>query len=516
MDIKTKIEFWITHASAELVDQIKKMSPKDLEDAFSHQLTFGTAGIRGKIGPGSNNMNIYNIAKFTYGYAKLLKEKYGNQDISVVIGTDNRHKKDEFSEITACVLSSFGIKSYKSLIVPTPFVSFAIRDLRAQGGIIITASHNSANNNGYKIYNDIGAQLLPIDSDKVSKYSEERNEYLTYQFDINTNLISPIPSETFLKYEELVKKIGYKSGPKKIKIIFSPQHGASAKFIPKYLKDLGYVVINVEEQMSHDPDFKGTPSPNPELPEAYGLGIEYAKKNCADIFITTDPDADRIGVVALKGDEYKILNGNQTAAIIFNYIVKNESLDNAYLVYSYVSSPLCKLIADSKGIAAIEVATGFKWISDIIEKFKDKKYIFGFEESFGSLINPNISRDKDSIQAAVLISEIANMAKIENKTLWDLLEDIYKEYMFLNEDTQTKSFFGLGAIEDRIKFMENIRNKADGLFEDEYDIIDLSKGLKYVAPMNLIKFLFKNGSWIAVRPSKTEPKIKFYKIAIAK
>ncbi len=517
---KKNIEFWKENATPKIIDEINNLSPNQLEEQFNEEVSFGTAGIRGVLGAGPNRINIYTIIKYTYGFAMYLKEKFPNKkNLLVVIGTDNRWMREEFSKIASDVLSSFGISVKVSLIIPTPFVSFAIRQLKADGGIIITASHNPPKYNGYKVYNEKGSQLLPDDIKKLVEHASERSEFLTYSYKGNNALISNIQSEVFDDYFKNIMKIQfYPSSSKDIKVVFSPQHGTSAAFMPKLLSDANYEVIEVKEQMSHDPDFKGTPSPNPEDPAAYELGIEYAKRHKADIFITTDPDADRVGVAAIKDGDYKILTGNQLAPIMLSYIIKHtKNLKDKMVIMSFVTSHIGRLIANKNQIKFVEIATGFKWVSSMIDKYESDgfNFLFGYEESYGSLIDDNISRDKDSLQAGIMVAEIANELKRGGKTLWDALDDLYDEFGYFFEKTETIEFNGVNSTNERIQYMNDLRTNSQSLFDEKVIISDLCNGSEDIAPMDLIKFEFENGSWICVRPSGTEPKIKFYQVTVS-
>lgn len=514
MNNKDLLDFWLKNADQKTVGELKLMKKKELEEAFQEPLEFGTAGIRGVIGPGTSGFNKYTIVQATYGFAKYIKEVSDKKNPLIIIGSDNRTGHKEFTKIASEILSSFGIKVLLKPIMPTPMISFLIIDSKADGGINITASHNPPEYNGYKVYGSNGAQLLPSAANRITHFSNERDEWLTYKWKANEELISNVPEKQIEKYVKKVEEVSINK-TNGVKVSFSPQHGTSSEYLPSILKKLGHEVIEVKEQMSHDSNFKGTKSPNPENESAYELPIKYAIDNDCDIVIINDPDADRLGVAAKNSSgKFKTLTGNQLAPIMLDYIIKNNKESTPkYVVASFVTSHIGKLICLKYGIEYIEIATGFKWVADVYETIENKKFIFGYEESYGSLIDPKLALDKDGLQASVLVAEIAAKLKEDNKSLWDKLHEIYDEYKWFNEETSTINFKGVDSNKKRNDFMTNLRDKAHIEFKDA-QVDDLSRGMGFIQPMNLIKLTFEDGSWICIRPSGTEPKIKFYNVAV--
>lgn len=507
------INFWKEHATKDLVAIINKMTKAELEEAFEGELKFGTAGIRDIIGPGPKLMNIYNVMKITYGFAKYLLAKHGSPSkIGVIIGTDNRYKKEDFSRVATGILTQMGIKVMKSLVVPTPLVAFTIKKVNAQGGMVITASHNPPNYNGIKLYDQNGGQLLPEATTKILDFANQRSEYLTYPYRENRMAIMPIPQPIINEYLLALKKVGFQSIKNhNLKIVFSPLHGTSATLMPQLLSEIGYQVIPVKEQMDPDPAFTNTPDPNPEALVAYEIGLKYLQASNADLMFTTDPDGDRIGVMAKKDQKWKMLTGNQIALIIFEYLIMHKPIiaNQSTLIYSYVSTPLALEMAKQNKIKAVPIATGFKWATKVINELKAQNFFFAFEESHGYLIDANICYEKDAFQAAVIISEIAQKAKNDQETLWDVLAKIYQKYGFVKEKTISKTFKNHTSFKKQDQFMAYLRKEGLNLIKKEGKMIDLQKGLKNVESMNLIKFKFSYGQ-VMIRPSGTEPKIKLY------
>lgn len=521
--------------------------PEQLEDAFYKSLEFGTAGMRGKVGAGTNRMNIYTIRQATEGLAQfLLANDEEAKERGVVIGYDSRHYSKEFALEAAKTLGHHGIKSFVfDDLRPTPEVSYGIRYLNAIAGIMITASHNPPEYNGYKIYNEDGAQFLPEKADELTRYVKQ----VAHPFEVQ------IGDQKDLKDRGILKLIGAKVdksylgmmrsvslNPKliednatELKIVYTPLHGTGQKLAKKALYNAGFQrVYDVSSQSEPDPDFSTVKAPNPEEHEAFEEAIKVGVEKDADIIIATDPDADRLGVaVKTIPGEYTILTGNQIASLMTEYILKTQ-FENGLLpkypliIKSIVSSDLPTRIANQYGARVENVLTGFKFIAERIETYKesmDTVFMFGFEESYGYLTRPFV-RDKDAIQATVLLSEIALSYKLKNYTLVDALLDLYHRYGHFQEKVLSVTLEGKKGQDKINQIMTNLRDNSpkrfgeskvtyvedfqssQRIFEDGIqETIELPKS-------NVLKFSMHDGSWIAVRPSGTEPKIKFYLSAV--
>ena len=519
----------------EFLKELKAMNEEEKEDAFYKSLEFGTGGMRGIIGAGINRMNTYTIRKANYGFGKYLSLLYKN-DVSrgVVIAHDNRNKSVEFAKESASVLASFGIKSYIfESLRPTPELSFAVRHLNAIGGIVVTASHNPPKYNGYKIYDEDGCQLVPKYADQVIEHVNSVEdifmiEYIEYEKAVSKGLIEIIGKEIDEEYLKLVDTVQLrKDVDKKIKIVFTPLHGTSADIGVRALRNNGFDVVPVKEQMVPDPNFSTVVSPNPENKEAFEYAIRYGKEHRADLLIATDPDADRLGVACLHNNKYILLTGNQTGAIMLDYILRTRkelgTLPKKGMVYNtVVTSEFGATIAKHFGMEVKSTLTGFKFIGEQAKLIEDTDYefMFGYEESYGYVVKDFV-RDKDSIQALLLISEIANIGKLGGKSLYDYLLFLYKEYGYYFEDLANIALEGVEG-ENRIKeimnyFRNNHPKRIIGnqvIQVDDYlesiRYIDGNKEIIDLPKSNVLKFTMSDGSWFVLRPSGTEPKLKIY------
>lgn len=533
---KKEYEKWLEFdgLDKELVDELKGMSETDIEDSFYTSLQFGTGGMRGIIGAGINRMNKYTIRKANYGFGKYLSEKYEEVSRGVVIAHDNRHKSVEFAKESACVLASFGIKSYLfDSLRPTPELSFAVRHLNAIGGIVVTASHNPPKYNGYKIYDEDGCQLVPRYADQVIEHVESvKNvfgiEFVEYDQAKAQGLIEIIGSDIDKAYLEMVDTIQLNKKPEKdLKIVFTPLHGTAAFMGVEILKRNGYKVIPVKEQMIPDPDFGTVASPNPENAGAFEYAINYGKEHNADILIATDPDADRLGVAVLHDGEYQLLTGNQTGAIMVDYILRTRkeqgTLPKKGMVYNtVVTSEFGAKIAKSYGMKVESTLTGFKFIGEqakIIED-TDFEFMFGYEESYGYVVKDFV-RDKDSIQALLMISEIANIGKPSGRTLVDYLDYLYSTYGYYIEDLVNVVLEGASGAHKITEIMEAFRTNGPKEINDLtiVKVEDYLTSKRYIGnkteeltlpKSNVLKFFLSDGSWFVLRPSGTEPKLKIY------
>lgn len=526
-----------------LRQELLSMDEKTKEDAFYTNLEFGTAGMRGYIGAGTNRINIYVVRQATEGLAKLIETKGEEaKKRGVAIAYDSRHFSPEFAFESAQVLAQHGIKSYVfEALRPTPELSFAVRHLNAYAGIMVTASHNPAPFNGYKVYGQDGGQLPPADADALTDFIRAiENPFAVELADLDESksagLIQVIGEDVDMEYLREVKDVNINQDlinnfGKDMKIVYTPLHGTGEMLTRRALAQAGFEsVVVVESQAKADPDFSTVKSPNPESQAAFALAEELGREVDADVLVATDPDADRLGVEIRQPDgSYKNLSGNQIGAIIAKYILEAHKTagtlpENAALAKSIVSTELVTKIAESYGATMFNVLTGFKFIAEKIQEFEEKHnhtYMFGFEESFGYLIKPFV-RDKDAIQAVLLVAEIAAYYRSRGLTLADGIDEIYKEYGYFAEKTISVTLSGVDGAAEIKKIMDKFRENGPKQFNNT-DIVLLEDFQKQTAtkndgtisnlttpPSNVLKYTLADDSWIAVRPSGTEPKIKFY------
>lgn len=532
---------------ADLPDYLRRdlesMDEKTKEDAFYTNLEFGTAGMRGLIGAGTNRINIYVVRQATEGLARLIESKGGNEkERGVAIAYDSRHFSPEFAFESAAVLAKHGIKSYVfESLRPTPELSFAVRHLNCFAGIMITASHNPAPFNGYKVYGEDGGQMPPHDADALTTYIRAiDNPFAVEVADVEaekaSGLIEVIGEAVDTEYLKEVKDVNINPAlieefGKDMKIVYTPLHGTGEMLARRALAQAGFDSVQVvEAQATPDPDFSTVKSPNPESQAAFALAEELGRQVGADVLVATDPDADRVGVEVLQKDgSYLNLSGNQIGAIMAKYILeahKNAGTlpENAALCKSIVSTDLVTKIAESYGATMFNVLTGFKFIAEKIQEFEEKHnhtYMMGFEESFGYLIKPFV-RDKDAIQAVLVVAELAAYYRSCGLTLADGIEEIYKEYGYYAEKTISVTLSGVDGAEQIKAIMAKFRENGPKEFNStEVSITEDFKAQTSTAadgtvttlttpPSDVLKYTLADGSWIAVRPSGTEPKIKFY------
>ena len=519
MNYLEKYESWINQKNLDpkIEEELLKMTDQEKKEAFTNDMEFGTGGMRGILGAGTNRLNIYIIRKATYGFGMWLKAQSENP--SAVIAYDNRHYSKEFASETAKVFASMGIRAYVCPdLRPTPYLSFAVRELKATGGVMITASHNTKEYNGYKIYDEDGCQLVPRLADQVIENINSIEDIFSIDTESNPQLINTVGEDVDSAYIEMVKEISLRNDDKNIKVVYTPLHGTGSVFAPKILRQLGYDVVCVEEQMIHDPDFSSVSSANPENKQAFDKAIALGKECNADILLANDPDADRLGIAPLHNGEYVLLTGNQTAAIILKYLLENTKSipENSYLFTTIVSSTLPSKIAAKNGLKVKEVLTGFKFIGEqakLIEKTGN--YFFGFEESYGCLVSDKV-RDKDAMQASLIASEACNYYKQQGKTLVDVLIDIYEEYGYFIEGIENIVLKGLDGAEKIKEIMDYFRNtqiKFDGIkIKEDYKLQTVEGAKKTIdlPKSNVIKYILEDESWFILRPSGTEPKLKVY------
>ena len=545
MTYQENYQKWVDFA--DLPDYLRRdlesMDEKTKEDAFYTNLEFGTAGMRGLIGAGTNRINIYVVRQATEGLARLIESKGGNEkERGVAIAYDSRHFSPEFAFESAAVLAKHGIKSYVfESLRPTPELSFAVRHLNCFAGIMITASHNPAPFNGYKVYGEDGGQMPPHDADALTTYIRAiENPFAVEVADVEaekaSGLIEVIGEAVDAEYLKEVKDVNINPAlieefGKDMKIVYTPLHGTGEMLARRALAQAGFDSVQVvEAQATPDPDFSTVKSPNPENQAAFALAEELGRQVGADVLVATDPDADRVGVEVLQKDgSYLNLSGNQIGAIMAKYILeahKNAGTlpENAALCKSIVSTDLVTKIAESYGATMFNVLTGFKFIAEKIQEFEEKHnhtYMMGFEESFGYLIKPFV-RDKDAIQAVLVVAELAAYYRSRGLTLADGIEEIYKEYGYYAEKTISVTLSGVDGAEQIKAIMAKFRNNAPKEWNGTaISVIEDFKAQTSTAtdgtvtalttpPSDVLKYTLADGSWIAVRPSGTEPKIKFY------
>ena len=545
MTYQENYQKWVDFADLPdyLRQDLENMDEKTKEDAFYTNLEFGTAGMRGLIGAGTNRINIYVVRQATEGLARLIESKGGNEkERGVAIAYDSRHFSPEFAFESAAVLAKHGIKSYVfESLRPTPELSFAVRHLNCFAGIMITASHNPAPFNGYKVYGEDGGQMPPHDADALTTYIRAiENPFAVEVADVEaekaSGLIEVIGEAVDVEYLKEVKDVNINPAlieefGKDMKIVYTPLHGTGEMLARRALAQAGFDSVQVvEAQATPDPDFSTVKSPNPESQAAFALAEELGRQVGADVLVATDPDADRVGVEVLQKDgSYLNLSGNQIGAIMAKYILeahKNAGTlpENAALCKSIVSTDLVTKIAESYGATMFNVLTGFKFIAEKIQEFEEKHnhtYMMGFEESFGYLIKPFV-RDKDAIQAVLVVAELAAYYRSRGLTLADGIEEIYKEYGYYAEKTISVTLSGVDGAEQIKAIMAKFRNNAPKEWNaTAITVVEDFKAQTATAadgtvtnlttpPSDVLKYTLADGSWIAVRPSGTEPKIKFY------
>ena len=528
-----------------LQDDMKKLAAdeKAAEDAFYQPLSFGTAGMRGLLGAGINRMNIFTVRQATEGLARLMDSlDDAVKGRGVAISYDSRHFSPEFAIESAKVLGAHGIKAYVfETLRPTPELSFTVRHLNAYAGIMITASHNPKEYNGYKIYGEDGGQMPPKESDIITASIREADMFEVPVKDeaelVEAGLLVKIGKDVDDAYlaevktvtvnQELIDTVG-----KDMKLVYSPLHGTGALIAGQALKNAGFENVTiVPEQAEPNGDFPTVKLPNPEDPEALAMGIALAKEQGADVVIAVDPDADRMGTaVRQPSGEYQLLTGNQIGAVLLNYLLTAKKAAgtlpaNGALVKSIVSSEFAADIAKSCGVETINVLTGFKYIAEQIQHFEDTNehtFLFGFEESYGYLVK-SFARDKDSVQATVLLAEVAAYYKSLGKTLYDGLQELFEQYGYFVENTKSLTFAGIDGADKIASLMNKFRAETPAEFggvkvakvEDFSLQTETDTATGAVTPMtlpkaNVVKYWLTDGSWVAVRPSGTEPKIKFY------
>ena len=518
MDYRERYQEWLNAswlAPADKAELAALTDEKEIEDRFYRDLEFGTAGMRGVMGVGTNRMNRYIVGKATLGLANYLKNEFPNDyKRGVTIAYDSRNNSKEFAAETARVLCACGVpvKLFDTL-EPVPVLSFAVRYHKSVAGVVITASHNPREYNGYKVYNADGCQLTPAAAGKLTEYVEAAAISAIPSGD-DASLRTMIGAETVEKFVDAIAKVSIpQKNAAELKIVYTPLHGSGNVPVRAILKRCGFTNVQiVAEQELPNGDFPTVKAPNPEDRTALLLGIELAKKTGADIVIGTDPDSDRIGVAVRRGDEFTLLSGNQTGALLANFVLKNSKLNaKSTLITTVVTGEVGPAVARARGAQVLYTLTGFKYIGEQMTKFQqtgEREFVMGYEESYGYLVGMH-ARDKDAVTAAMLICEMAADAKARGVTILDDLEALYKELGYYLDAQESYTLKGKDGAE-RIKAMMTwLRENGSGL-KDVSETLDYSKGIDGLPKENVLKFRCSDGSWFAVRPSGTEPKIKLY------
>ena len=530
MDIKREYERWLklAAADADVSEELRRMDETQMEDAFYRDLSFGTGGLRGVIGAGTNRMNIYTVAKASQGLSDYLKKNFSTP--SVVIGYDSRIKSELFAKMAAGVFAANGVTvNIWPALMPVPTVSFAVRYLGASAGVMITASHNPSKYNGYKVYGADGCQItteaageILAEIQKLDIFSDVR----TGDFDaaVAAGEIRYIPEEVYTAFVEAVKKQSVLFGEevnKNVAIVYSPLNGSGLKPVTRTLKEMGYTNITVvKEQEQPDGHFPTCPYPNPEIKEAMALGMEYARKCNADLLLATDPDCDRVGIaVKNRSGEYELLTGNQVGLLLLDYIcqqrVKHGKMPaDPVMVKTIVTMDMGELIAKHYGVRTVNVLTGFKFIGEQIGKLekqgKADSYIFGFEESYGYLTGTYV-RDKDGVNGAYMICEMFSYYASRGLTLTDKLEELYKTYGYCLNTLHSYTFEGSAGFAKMQAIMQEFRSGI-GSFGGKrvVKLLDYAPGIDGLPRSDVLKFLLEDNCSVVVRPSGTEPKLKLY------
>ena len=543
---REKYENWLANdsISEELKEELRaiKDDEKEIEERFYKELEFGTGGLRGIIGAGTNRLNVITVGKATQGFANFLNDEY-KENISVAIAYDSRNKSDEFSKAAALNLAANGIKVYLfESLRPTPMLSFAVRHLGCNGGIVLTASHNPKIYNGYKAYDENGCQLTDEPAKKVITYVNNIEDYseiktMSEEQAVKEGLLVYIGEDVDKAFIEELKKVTIreelvKKSAKDLKIVYTPIHGSGNLPVRRILSELGYEnVYVVKEQELPDGEFPTAPYPNPEDPKVFKLALKLSEEVGADVIFGTDPDGDRIGVVVKDNSgEYKVLTGNQTGILLTHYVLSslkemNKLPENGAITKTIVTTEAVRKMTDEYGVKLFDLLTGFKYIGEMMtefEKTQEYKYLLGFEESYGYLIGTH-ARDKDAVVAAQMIAEMTLYYKEQGKTLYEALVDLYDKYGYFKETLVSVTLEGKEGQEKIANCIDALRNTTvtdiDGVkvvtafdyklskevnnLTSEEKVIDLPKS-------NVLKYVLEDDSWFVVRPSGTEPKMKVY------
>lgn len=514
MEYLDKYKNWLSFADEDTKAELQSITDeKEIEDRFYKDLAFGTGGLRGVMGAGSNRMNKYTVGKATLGLAKYLLSK-NDGEVSVAIAYDTRNNSQFFAKTAAGVFASQGIKVYiYENIVPVPVLSFTTHYLNCTAGVMITASHNPKEYNGYKVYDKKGCQLCTDDAKAAIGFINDINDYSSIEFLDESPLINYIGEKELSAFLSEVKKQSLYEEKSDLKIVYTPLHGTGNIPVRRMLEGLDVTVV--KEQEMPDGNFSTVRSPNPEEKDALTIAIEKAKQIGADLVLGTDPDCDRVGIAVKDGDDYKLFTGNQTGALLVKFVLemkKAQLNEKSTLVKTIVTSELGANIGRKYGLQVEETLTGFKYIGDKINKYEEtgkQEFVIGYEESYGYLVGTH-ARDKDAVVSSMLICQMAAWYKNQGKTLVDGLNDIYDEYGYYLDFLDSFVLKGKDGAEKIQNLMTYFRDTDKALFDGIDEIIDYSKGVGDLPKENVLKYIWQDGSWMAVRPSGTEPKIKVY------
>lgn len=515
MNYRDKYNLWLTFDENTKSELLSVTDEKEIEDRFYKDLAFGTGGLRGIMGAGSNRMNKYTVGKATFGLANYLKSK-NDGEIKVALAYDSRNNSAFFAKTAAGIFASCGFKVYLyETLVPVPVLSFTTAFLGCTAGVMITASHNPKEYNGYKVYDSKGCQFCTEDAKNAIEFINKIDDFSTIPFaDVEDNEnITMIGENVLGEFLKQVKKQSVYEKPSDLKIVYTPLHGTGNIPVRRMLEGMDVTVV--KEQELPDGNFSTVRSPNPEEKDALNIAIETAKKIGADLVLGTDPDCDRVGIAVKDGDDYKLFTGNQTGALLVKFILtmhKDELNPKSTLVKTIVTSELGANIGRKFGLNVEETLTGFKYIGDKINKYEasgEKEFVIGYEESYGYLVGTH-ARDKDAVVSSMLICQMAAWYKNQGKTLVDGLNEIYDEYGYYLDFLDSFVSKGKDGAEKIQSLMVTFREKGTSLLPDIKEIIDFKDGIRDLPKENVLKYILNDGSWIAVRPSGTEPKIKVY------
>ncbi len=514
MSYREKYEQWLTFDDETKAELLAITDEKEIEDRFYKDLAFGTGGLRGIMGAGSNRMNKYTVGKATYGLAKYLMKKHEGEEIKVALAYDSRNNSDRFARIAADIFAACGFRVYLyETLVPVPVLSFTTAYLGCTCGVMLTASHNPKEYNGYKVYDSKGCQFCTEDAKNAIGYINDITDFSEIPFVNNTQNITMIGEDVLSEFIKKVKEQSLYEEKSDLKIVYTPLHGTGNIPVRRVLEGMDVTVV--KEQELPDGNFSTVRSPNPEEKDALTLAIEKAKEMDADLVLGTDPDCDRVGI-AVKGDDgYVLFTGNQTGALLVNFVLtmKKATLsEKSTLVKTIVTSELGANIGRSFGLTVEETLTGFKYIGDRINRYErsgEQEFVIGYEESYGYLVGTH-ARDKDAVVSSMLICQMAAWYKNQGKTLIDGLNEIYSKYGYYLDSLDSFTLHGKDGAEKIAALMVHFREKGLEIFDGVDEMIDYSLGIKDLPKENVLKFIWSDGSWLAVRPSGTEPKIKVY------
>lgn len=514
MNYKDKYNEWLAFADENTKAELESITDeKEIEDRFYKDLAFGTGGLRGIMGAGSNRMNRYTVGKATLGLARYLKSK-NDGEISVAIAYDTRNNSQYFAKVAAGIFASQNIKvNIYKMVVPVPVLSFTTHYLNCTAGVMITASHNPKEYNGYKVYDSKGCQFCTEDAKNAIGFINDIADYSSIPFLEESELINYIGENELNAFLAEVKKQSLYEEKSNLKIVYTPLHGTGNIPVRKMLEGMDVTVV--KEQELPDGNFSTVRSPNPEEKDALTIAIEKAKEIGADLVLGTDPDCDRVGIAVKDGDDYKLFTGNQTGALLVKFVLtmKKDTLNKkSTLVKTIVTSELGANIGRKFGLQIEETLTGFKYIGDKINKYEqtgEQEFVIGYEESYGYLVGTH-ARDKDAVVSSMLICQMASWYKNQGKTLVDGLNEIYDEYGYFLDYLDSFVLKGKDGAEKIQNLMTSFRNKGTAFFDGIEEVIDFSTGIRDLPKENVLKYIWKDGSWMAVRPSGTEPKIKVY------